>query len=278
MDTSPLDTSIDGQLRQCEALLREVLREDFLGLYLYGSSIVGGLQRYSDIDLFVVSRRPTTLTEKATLIKGLLSVSGVYGGSEKRPIEMTIVVLSDIQPWQYPPRFDFQYGDWLRDKFEKGEVEPWETQVKPDLALVITQVLLTGKTLYGEEPEKLLPQVPYADFMTALTDELTAVRGDLDWDTRNVLLTLARMWCTVTTDTIQSKQGAAAWAIAALPEEYKPVMERALTVLLGKQEEMWTDLQAIVPKCADFMADKIMAQMKVIRDRDNSDRKISIVK
>lgn len=271
------DQNDNQQIDQCVALLKNLLGSDLIGMYLYGSSVIGGLQRYSDIDLFVVSKRPTTLQEKVILEKGLLSISGVYRSTEKRPVEMMIVVLSDIQPWQYPPRFDFQYGDWLRAKFENGVIEPWETKAKPDLALVITQVLLTGKTLFGEAPEKLLPQVPYADFMTALTDELTAVRGDLDWDTRNVLLTLARMWCTVTTDTIQSKQRAAELAIAALPEEYKPVMERALTVLLGDQEETWADVQPIVPKCADYIVIKIEEQMKVVLARDNSQKKISVV-
>jgi hypothetical protein len=29
-----------------------------------------------------------------------------------------------INPWQYPPHFDFQYGDWLCDSFEKDIIAP----------------------------------------------------------------------------------------------------------------------------------------------------------
>ena len=32
---------------------------------------------------------------------------------------MTIVVKSEFNPWHYPPKFDFQYGDWLRGEFIK---------------------------------------------------------------------------------------------------------------------------------------------------------------
>jgi len=276
MDVSLLDVHIDEQMNQCVDLVRQVLGDDLLGCYLYGSSIVGGLKRYSDIDLFVVSQRATTLAEKEQLEKELMAISGVYGSAEKRPVEMTIVVSTHINPWHYPPSFDFQYGDWLRGKFEAGVVEPWESKVKPDLALVITQILLIGKTLYGADAGKLLPIVPYTDFMTALTDELESVRGDLDWDTRNVLLTLARMWCTVETDTIQPKQHAAEWAIERVPDEYKPVIQRALAVAIGSQEETWSDLQTLSAGCADFMMDKIREQMKVVNTRDNTQRRISV--
>jgi len=67
----------------------------------------------------------------------------------------------------------------------------------PDLALLITQVLLASLTLVGDGPEKLLCKVPYHDFISAITDELPNLVPDLDSDTRNVLLTLARIWSTV---------------------------------------------------------------------------------
>jgi predicted nucleotidyltransferase len=137
------------QLEESLELLRMVLGADLLGVYLYGSSLVGGLQKYSDIDLFVVSNRATTRQEKAKLVIDLLKISGIYMKSKKLPIEMTIVEKSEVNPWHYPPRFDFQYGDWLRQQFEQGNIEPWPTKEMPDLALLITQVLLASTTLAG---------------------------------------------------------------------------------------------------------------------------------
>ena len=54
----------EQQIERCLDLLRKVLGDELIAVYLYGSSIVGGLQRYSDIDLFVVSRRSTTTEQK----------------------------------------------------------------------------------------------------------------------------------------------------------------------------------------------------------------------
>lgn len=47
-------------LHDCLDVLTEILGTDLLGVYLYGSFLVGGLQKYSNIDLFVVNNRLTT--------------------------------------------------------------------------------------------------------------------------------------------------------------------------------------------------------------------------
>ena len=75
-----------------------ILGPDLLGVYLYGSSLVGGLQKYSDIDLFVVANRATIPEEKTILISNLLQISGIYMKSSKLPIEMTIVKKTEINP------------------------------------------------------------------------------------------------------------------------------------------------------------------------------------
>jgi streptomycin 3"-adenylyltransferase len=51
--------------------------------------------------------------------------------------------------------------------------------------------------------------------------------ADLESDTTNVLLTLARIWTTVATGRIRSKHVAADWVTARLPEEHRIVIARA---------------------------------------------------
>ena len=114
---------VNQQLNECLAVLTKILGADLLGVYLYGSFVVGGLQKYSDIDLFVVINRATTSEEKIKLVTHLLQISGIYMKSIKPPIEMTLVEKTAINPWRYPPLFDFQYGEWLRQSFEMGNVE-----------------------------------------------------------------------------------------------------------------------------------------------------------
>jgi len=271
-----LDIETQKQINQCVDLLKDVLRQNLLCVYLYGSSIVGGLQKYSDIDLFVVSERATTVEEKKKLVNNLLQISGVYMKSSKLPIELTIVVKSEINPWHYPPKFDFQYGDWLRKEFESGMIQPWSTKEMPDLALLVTQILLASETLFGINPNQLLCAVPYRDVILATIDTLKNLKTELNTDTRNVLLHYARIWNRLETDTIRSKPASALWAINHLPNEYKSVIERARSICIGETSEYWDDIEHLIQPCTDFMINQINKQLSLIESTGYANRSIHL--
>lgn len=73
--------------------------------------------------------------------------------------------------------------------------------------------------------------------MDVLVETMNSLITDLHRDTRNVLLTLARIWSTIKTDAIRSKPDAAAWALDRLPEKYQPVMKRAKAICIGEENE-----------------------------------------
>ena len=160
-----------------------------------------------------------------------------------RRVELTIVVEDEVIPWRYPPTFDFQYGDWLRSEFESGSVEPWSTKDMPDLALLVTMVILADTPLLGPPPEQMFDPVPSGDLTRAMLAGIDPLRGDLYADTRNVLLTFARMWSTLATGVIRSKDAAADWVLARLPEEHRSVLARACAIYLGQQPEGWDDFR-----------------------------------
>lgn len=268
------ESVVEEQISQTLTAIREVLGDKLLGLYLYGSAIQGRLQRYSDIDLFAVISSSTTPDEKKQLIEELLHISGIYKSIDKRPIELTVVVHSEVNPWQYPPKFDYKYGDWLRTEFESGKLNPWKTTESPDLAIVITQLLLANKILYGPSPSELLPSVPYRDFVTASIAEVDNLISELESDTRNVLLTLARIWSTVETDSIWSKQDAATWAIERLPEPYKIIFENARSFMMGNTEEYWDGVKDQLQPCVDFIRDQIKKKVSEIEADGSHQRSI----
>lgn len=261
-------SEVNAQINQCLQLLQDLLSDDLLGVYLYGSAVVGGLQKYSDVDLLVVSNRNTTQEEKKQLISSLLDISGIYMKDTKPPLELTIVVKSDVNPWHYPTLFDFQYGEWLRETFEGGNIAPWQSYEMPDLAIINTQVLLKSKTIFGAQANELLAPVPYRDFIIAMLHDLERLIADIQDDTRNVLLTLARIWSTVETSQIRSKPAAADWALIRLPQKLQPVMERAKLICTGFELEHWNDIKDQVQPCAIFITKKINTQKSLINVDD----------
>ncbi|MFH8497730.1 aminoglycoside adenylyltransferase family protein [Streptomyces coeruleorubidus] len=227
-------------------LLRTTLGDSVLGVYLHGSATLGGLRPHSDIDVLAVVRDSTTHAQRRALVEELLKVSGVDG---RRHIELIVVVQDDVRPWRYPPTCDFLYGDWLRDDYERG-VTP-APGPGPDLAPLLTMVLRADAPLHGPPPAELLDPVPHDDLRRAIVAGVPELMAELDSDTRNVLLTLARIWATLTTGTIRSKDAAAEWALDRLPAGHRPVLARARAVYLGQEAERWDDL-ATGP-CAEFL-------------------------
>jgi predicted nucleotidyltransferase len=229
------------------------VRSEFLG-----SAVLGGLRHESDLDILAVSKRPTTPQEKRRLIQSLLSISGQMTPQGRlRRVELTIVVESDVKPWRYPPRMDFQYGDWWRIEFESGEIEPWKSAVNADLSVLITMTMLSGKTVFGPAPAEVFDPIPQDDLIRAMIDEISGLRDDVDSDIRNVLLTLARIWSTVATGIIRSKDAAADWASARLPEAHRPALARARAIYLGDDSERWDDLKDRLHSFADFIIGEI---------------------
>ena len=207
--------------------------------YLYGSAVVGGLRPASDVDLFGVVDRPTTRAERTELAHRLIPISRRgQRPADWRPVELTIVAAPGLKPWHFPPRTDFQYGEWLRARFDAGDVDP-EDPDNPDLALLIEMVRRTGVPLHGAAAVDVLPEVPPLDLRAALVGVIPGLMADVDIDTANVLLTLARVWHTLETSEFTSKDVAADWAITRLDSDSSAPLSKARAVYLGEADDEW---------------------------------------
>ncbi|MFF8104378.1 aminoglycoside adenylyltransferase domain-containing protein [Streptomyces sp. NPDC016640] len=251
-----------NQVQEIVGLAGGVLGGDLIGAYLHESSVLGGLRPASDVDVLLVSRRPMGERERQALLGGLLGISG--SRNKARPVELTVVVQSEVKPWRHPPACDFLYGEWLRAEYEAGKVPRPEPM--PDLALLITMARTGDYPLAGPRPALVLAPVPHSDLVRASVAGIPDLLDNLDGDTRNVLLTFARIWTTLTTGQIRPKDAAAGWALAQLPPEHRPVLEHARQLYLNCRysEEIWSEtLQAQVRPHVD----RVLAEIDQLSTR-----------
>ncbi|MBM7172778.1 DUF4111 domain-containing protein [Streptomyces sp. G44] len=252
-----------AQIDDVVRLVRDVFgADDTIGVYLHGSAVLGGLRPHSDLDVFVLVRRRTTTARRRALTDGLLAISGSgadagggAGGEARRPVELTVAVQSDIRPWTYPPRGEYQYGEWLREAYVRGQTPA--PGPSPDLALLATMVLRGRTPLVGPEPGRVLDPVPPGDVVRAMAAGLPELLDELGTDTRNVLLTLARIWTTLATGRIEPKDVAAEWVLGRLPGHHRPVLAHARAVHLGEECECWGALSAQVEPHAEYVVREI---------------------
>src|SRR3954454_3062822 len=247
-----MEPADEEQLERVVGIVQDALGEALVAAYLFGSGMSGGLRPNSDLDVLAVVGRTTTHEERRRLGHALLPLSG---RDSRRHVEATTVVASEPRPWRHRARMDFQYGDWLRAELVRGELGPPST-VAPDLTTLLAMVQRGGRTLLGPPPGAVFDPVPADDLRSAVSD-VGGLLQDLDGDTTNVLLTLARAWRTLETGEIRSKDAAAEWALARLPAQHRGVLEHARAVYLGEAQERWHDLEAHVRPYADYVVGRI---------------------
>jgi streptomycin 3"-adenylyltransferase len=228
------------------------------GLYVFGSSVVGGLRPSSDIDLLLVTERSLSDDEREGLLRFLLRFSGRRATvAPGRPLELTSVVRGDVVPWIYPPMCDFLYGEWLRTEFDSGRLP--EPHVNRDLAVLLTSLQTHAQVLRGPDPADVLHLVPAQDLRLAMRDSLAPLLDDLIGDERNVLLTLARMLVTLETGEILSKDQAARRILPSLRDPDRSVLALATAGYLGECEDDWSRKAEQTRKTALDLAVRIRA-------------------
>ena len=251
-----------AQTERVLRLVTELLGHDVVGAYEHGSAVLGGVQPTSDVDILVITGRLATPAEKRRLVDGLMAISAPFPPpGPERCVEVTVVAQPQVRPWRYPPSFDLQYGEWLRQRFEHGDSLALQAAVNADLTTLLTIVLLGDRPLFGPPPSEVLDPVLMEDCIRAMVSDIDVFMDEFEGDTRNLLLRLARIWQTVVTGVIDRKDRAAEWAGERLPPEHRQLMERARAMYLGRRPDKWTGWPSEARVSADYMISQIRREL-----------------
>ena len=247
---------IPTEATQALEVIKELLGNAVVGVYLFGSAVEGGLRIHSDVDVLVIVNQRLTEINRRKLVTRFMTISGKIGNKDSvRPLEVTIINRVDVVPWQYPPKNELIYGEWLRDEFEQGKIP--EPVYDPDLAIVLNQVRNNSISLLGQNASEILEPVPMTDIRRAIMDSLPGLIGSIKGDERNVILTLARMWLTVAVGEVSPKDVAAEWAIPKLSEEQAAVLSLARKAYRGECVDEWEGLSSEVAAVVNHMKKSI---------------------
>lgn len=250
-------------LLHMEALLTPVLSYldenrpgELAGAYLYGSAATGGLRPDSDVDLLVLTRESLSESERASLVSMLLSASGWRGHAaqfpeiaDRRPLELTSLVVADVDPLPQTPRRDFQFGEWLRAELLDGQMPP--AVADPDVVVLLATAQSAHRVLRGRPLEDLVAPVPPEHLRQAQLALLPELLNDPAGEERFFLLTLARMLVTIETGHIVPKDVAAQRVAPRLTGQDRALLELAGQDYLGLAQVNWGDhydhVVALVP-------------------------------
>lgn len=253
------------ELKQASAacdVLRGVLGDALLAVYLHGSAVSGGLRPQSDVDLIAVIERRMADGERRALLAALLALSGPHPAPPGGPrcLEVMIFVKADLASPAFPARVEFLYGEWLRDAFETG-VLPGPSY-DAENTLVLAQAHREAMTLLGPDARTHLPEIPAKHVRRAMREALPALLASLEGDERNVLLTLARMWRTAALGDFVAKDVAAAWAAPMMAAGEAETLLLARDGYIGKAKDVWLDRREAARRAADAMSMEVFALLE----------------
>ena len=241
-------------------IITGILGSSVAAVYLHGSAVRGGLRKDSDVDILAVVECDLADETRRLLTDRLLKTSGQIGNRDGlRCLEVTVVKLSDIVPWRYPAKIQFQYGEWLREGFEAGLIQ--ETYDDPDLAIILSQINQHSVALIGDDAYSMLDQVPRADLHEAIADSLSSLMAGINGDERNVILTLARMWATVESGVFLPKDKAAEWAGSFVTKEQRVLLELAASAYRGECTDDWSGIDDQLRELAAVMEGEIKSRV-----------------
>jgi hypothetical protein len=217
--------------------VQEILGNQFIGMYLYGSLAYGGFDRDSDVDFVVVTQEelPEALFSELQVMHTRITTLDTWCATQLEG--------------SYVPRAALQIFDPLRVlhlHIDRGEGECLQRmQINDSLTsrawwggwVLLRAVLLdNGITLAGPAPRTLIDPVSPGDLKQAMLANLDGWVAPLLNDPQQIsqrgyqsytVLTLCRMLYTLQYDALVTKQVAARWAQAKLGEPWSDLIGRA---------------------------------------------------
>ncbi|MCC6804439.1 MAG: DUF4111 domain-containing protein [Anaerolineae bacterium] len=235
--------------------LQSILGAKLVGVYLFGSRVMGDFDAISDIDLLVALADDLTDAEFAALDSLHHELVAAHPDWDDR-IELLYLSVVGLQSFktQRSPIAVISPG------------EPFHrTDAGIDWLLNWYIVREKGVTLFGASPQTIIPPISRAEYVQNVRDYVAAKHEIDDTTTRPgqayAILTLCRALYTVTYGEPLSKRKAAAWAAEQLPE-WADTIHNALL-----WREQWKD-RNVDPtatlentrRFAQFMSEKILEQ------------------
>lgn len=234
---------------------REVLGENLVGIYEHGSLSFGCFRwKVSDIDFLAVVKRPLSQEEKERLIRILLQKAD---RAPEKGFEMSVLPEGGVKPFVYPTPFELHYSEYHRERAVKDLTEYVRSMngTDRDLAAHCTVTLAKGRTVLGEEIDKVFGEVPWEAYLDSIRYDIENAAEDILENPVYMTLNLCRVLAAVRERLVLSKEEGGCWALKELDSRCHATVSGALSAY-ARDERFLPDAAAL----KDF-ADGMLAEI-----------------
>lgn len=252
-------SEIKKQIIMVTDFLSHALGENLIGIYLHGSMCLGSFQpSRSDLDIMVITQTSINASQRFHLMNGFLALH-----KKPSPIELSVLCISDLNPWRHPTPYEFHFSEYWRPKFEviarENDLAFWdfkEVCTDGDIACHVTLINQSGICIYGRAINEVFPPVPEEDFWDSIywgIDYFSKLEGEL---LVTGILTLLRIWSYKENKAIYSKAEAGRWGIDLVPSQYRHIVENAIEIH-NDQAQIKNFLPSDLDRLRNYIINKI---------------------
>lgn len=233
--------------------VRDILREKLIGIYVFGSVVMGDFSEYqSDVDFVVLLDAPLKLADGKKLQSLHKKLCAIKFGDR---LEGEYVAISALREGGVKGRVA---------RCEKGELT---LNVKSEItAKNVFDLRENAIVLYGPDPKSIFPRVPKRLVTEALLENLMEANKELKCrkiedpnQLSSGILDVCRILYALKSGGITSKTKAAIWALKILPEKWKPMVKHALAIRSGKKCKNGKTLSVMLPQFVAYVLNSCKA-------------------
>jgi streptomycin 3"-adenylyltransferase len=240
--------------------VQSILKEDLVGVYLYGSLAMGCFNpKSSDIDLILVVRKRPLKGQRKEVIEYLKEVC-----SKSRRIELSIIRENILRNPRYPIMVDLHFEHW-------GEI--FENEKDKEILSNLYTARKRGFCVWGKPISNVFSEIPPEYHLRSVVDDLSCTRKYLHENPERVgydpvvywVLGSCRILAFIREEKVLSKLEGGQWGLANLPEKYHDLIEQATYRYQGKKKKQILN-HTKLEDFADYMT-KI-----ILKESDNQQR------
>ena len=245
-------------LDQISETFQEILKENFVGLYVHGSIALQCFNwNKSDIDFIVVVNEQLSHNIKRQLMDAVVKYNA---SAPPKGLEMSIVLKEVCTKFIYPTPYELHYSNTHIDWY-KRDPEDYCNHMKgedPDLAAHFTIIRHCGITWCGQPLNDVFDTVPKDDYLDSIKKDVTYAQDNLLDNPMYFVLNLCRVLAFIKNGLVLSKEQGGRWGMENLDSEFHDIIKYALQCY-GSDDKMQTNKEE-VEKYGDYMTRMIFRE------------------
>lgn len=258
-------------LRETLSGVHSVLRDNLIGIYLYGSLAMGCFNpKSSDIDVILVVRERLSKEQRKRIIEYLKGAC-----SKDKRIELSIIGADVARNPLYPIMVDLHYEYW-------GNI--FENEKDNEILSNLYTTRKRGFRVWGISIRNVFSKIPAQYHLRSVIEDIQHTRRYLHENSESVgydaavhwVLSSCRILAFIREEKVLSKLEGGQWGLANLPRECHNLIAQALSCYREKEKQglCWNheELEAF----ADYMTDAILRESK-LKIEDGQQKKRGVI-